>query len=116
MQSRVAGLIAWPFKMFFTLLFDAGEAIGAALARGIGRLRGRGADESLAGKQAGQRVMMGLSVLILALLLLFELFPFFFAFVSAFKTSNQITDMTSVLWPQPWTLQQFGKLFGETQF
>jgi multiple sugar transport system permease protein len=36
--------------------------------------------------------------------------------VSAFKTSNQITDMTSALWPEPWTLQQFGKLFQETEF
>ena len=97
-------------------MFDAGEAIGAALSRGIGRLLGRGAEESLAGKKAGQRVTVGLSLLVLAVLLLFELFPFFFAFVSAFKTSNQITDMTSVMWPQPWTLQQFGKLFGETQF
>jgi len=59
---------------------------------------------------------VGLSLLVLVVLLLFELFPFFFAFVSAFKTSNQITDMTSVLWPQPWTLQQFGKLFDETEF
>ncbi len=116
MQSRLAGLIAWPFKMFFTLLFDAGEAIGAVLSRGIGRLIGRGAEESLAGKNAGQRVTVGLSLLVLVVLLLFELFPFFFAFVSAFKTSNQITDMTSVLWPQPWTLQQFGKLFDETEF
>ena len=116
MQSRLARLIAWPFKMFFTLLFDVGEAIGAALSRGIGHLLGRGAEESLAGKKAGQRVTVGLTLLVLAVLLLFELFPFFFAFVSAFKTSNQITDMTSVLWPQPWTLQQFAKLFDETQF
>jgi len=115
-QFRLVQPIVWPFKMLFTLLFDAGEAIGGGLTRGIGRLLGRSGEESLAGKKAGQRALMALSLVVLALLLLFELFPFFFAFVSAFKTSNQITDMTSVLWPTPWTFQQFTKLFDETQF
>ena len=49
-------------------------------------------------------------------MLFFELFPFYFAIVSAFKTDLQITDMTSVLWPDPWTLDQFGALFEETSF
>jgi multiple sugar transport system permease protein len=115
LQMRAARPIVWPFKMFFTLLFDAGEAIGGVLSRGASRAVGRG-NKSLSGAKTGQRVLMGLSLAVLALLLIFELFPFFFAFVSAFKTSGQITDMTSVLWPQPWTLQQFGKLFDETQF
>jgi multiple sugar transport system permease protein len=115
-QLRVARPIVWPFKMLFTLLFDVGEEVAGALSYSIGRLLGREGEERLAGKRAGQRALMALSLVVLALLLLFELFPFFFAFVSAFKSSNQITDMTSVLWPTPWTLQQFGKLFEETQF
>jgi multiple sugar transport system permease protein len=53
---------------------------------------------------------------VLALLLFFELFPFYFAIVSAFKTEVQITDMTSVLWPTPWSLDEFYKLQRETQF
>ena len=115
-QLRVARPIVWPFKMLFTFVFDAGEAIGAAVARGMGRLVGRSRDESLAGKKSGQRTLLGLSLAVLGVLLAFELFPFFFAFVSAFKSSDQITSMTSVLWPEPWTMQQFGKLFAETQF
>jgi multiple sugar transport system permease protein len=115
-QMRFARPIVWPFKKLFTLMFDAGEAIAGGISRGFSRLLGRRAEESLAGARSGQRALLGLSLLVLGILLLFELFPFFFAFVSAFKTSNQITDMTSVLWPEPWTLQQFGKLFSETDF
>jgi multiple sugar transport system permease protein len=116
LQLRLAQPLVWPFKRLFILLFDAGEAIADLASGGLGRLLGRGREESLAGARTGQRLLMGLSLLVLGILLLFELFPFFFAFVSAFKTSDQITDMTSVLWPEPWTLQQFGKLFDETEF
>jgi multiple sugar transport system permease protein len=116
LQLRLAQPLVWPFKRLFILLFDAGEAIAGLASGGLGRLLGRGREESLAGARTGQRLLMGLSLLVLGILLLFELFPFFFAFVSAFKTSDQITDMTSVLWPEPWTLQQFGKLFDETEF
>src|SRR5215831_8038129 len=116
LQMRAARPIVWPFKMLFTFLFDAGESIAGVLSRGAARVVGRSSKESLSGAKTGHRVLMGLSLLVLAVLLIFELFPFFFAFVSAFKSSNQITDMTSVLWPQPWTFQQFGKLFDETQF
>src|SRR5215472_9925701 len=78
-QFKLVRPILWPFKMFFTLLFDAGEWIGGTLSHGMSRLRGHGEEESLAGKKAGQRALMGLSLALLALLLLFELFPFFFA-------------------------------------
>jgi multiple sugar transport system permease protein len=115
-QMRVARPIVWPFKKFFILLFDGGEVLGAVVARGATRLLGRSAEESLGGQKAGQRALLGLSLAVLGVLLIFELFPFFFAFVSAFKSSDQITSMTSVLWPQPWTFQQFDKLFAETQF
>jgi len=116
LQFRLIRPFILPFKLLFTLLFDAGEAIAGLVSRGASRLLGRGAEESLAGKKAGERALLGLSLLVLAVLLLFELFPFVFAFVSAFKTSDQITDMTSVLWPEPWSLQQFTKLFDETEF
>jgi multiple sugar transport system permease protein len=115
-QLRLAQPLVWPFKQFFILLFDAGEKIASLISGGLGRLLGRNTEDTLAGAKTGQRILGGLSISMLGLLLVFELFPFFFAFVSAFKTSDQITDMTSVLWPMPWTLDQFDKLFQETEF
>jgi multiple sugar transport system permease protein len=115
-QMRLGQLIVWPFKRLFIFLFDGGEALAGAISRVFGALLGRSSQESVAGARTGSRVLVGLSFLALGLLLIFELFPFFFAFVSAFKTSDQITDMTSALWPVPWSLEQFNKLFKETQF
>jgi multiple sugar transport system permease protein len=49
---------------------------------------------------------------LLALVLLCELAPFYWVLVTAFKTELQITRFESVLWPKPWSLVQFQKLFG----
>lgn len=116
LQMRVLRPITWPFKKFFNLLFDAGEAIASSVSQGLSQIFGRDKTESLAGARSGRRFLVGLSWSVLALLLLFELFPFYFAIVSAFKTEVQITDMTSVLWPTPWSLDEFFKLQRETQF
>jgi multiple sugar transport system permease protein len=116
LQLRLLRPMTWPFKMFFTYVFDGGEALFGAINRGLGKLSGRSDSSSLASARAGRRVLTGFSLVVLALLLLFELFPFYFAIVSAFKTEDQITNMTSVLWPIPWTLDEFNKLFAETSF
>ncbi len=52
----------------------------------------------------------------LGALLLFELFPFYWVFVTAFKTDAQITALRSVFWPNPWSLHNFQYMLGETQF
>jgi len=52
----------------------------------------------------------------MALLLLFVLIPVFWVVVNAFKTDNQLTRGVSMLWPQPFTLGQFGQLFQQTPF
>jgi len=44
--------------------------------------------------------------------LAFELVPFYWVFVTAFKEELQITRFESVLWPQPWTTIQFEHLLG----
>ena len=48
----------------------------------------------------------------LALLLLFALLPFYWVFITAFKTELQITRWVDVLWPRPWSLEQFRTLLG----
>ena len=116
LQLRLLRPITWPFKKFFTFLFDACELLVGGISHGLARMTGRSDESSLASARSGRRLLTGFSFLVLALLLLFELFPFYFAIVSAFKSENQITDMTSVLWPVPWTMAEFTKLFAETSF
>jgi len=108
--------ITRPFRMFFTFLFDLGEWIAGGVTRVLRVVLRRGADASLMGARAGRRTITGFSLAVLGVLLVFELFPFYFAFVSAFKTELQIIDMASVLWPRPWTGMQFAALFEETEF
>src|SRR5215471_16346463 len=68
LQMRAARPIVWPFKMLFTFLFDAGESIAGVLSRGAARVVGRSSKESLSGAKTGQRVLMGLSLMVLGLL------------------------------------------------
>jgi multiple sugar transport system permease protein len=43
-------------------------------------------------------------------------FPFYWIIVTAFKTEAQITLRQNILWPAPWSLEQFRKLFFEQPF
>ena len=48
--------------------------------------------------------------------LVFELMPFFFIFVTAFKTKLQIQQIQNMFWPTPWTLDNFRYMLFEKPF
>ena len=53
----------------------------------------------------------------LGLLLLFVLAPFYWIFITAFKTElQQTTQVGNVFWPDPWTTSQFDKLINTHPF
>jgi multiple sugar transport system permease protein len=85
--------------------------LGAACAFGaeaLGRIRSR----SISGSWLG-RIPMWLAN---ALLLSFILAPLYWVVVTAFKSDLQITTRESLLWPQPWTSDQFYALFLDHPF
>ena len=49
-------------------------------------------------------------------MLVFEIFPFYFIFVTAFKSTLQIQQIQSMFWPSPWTLEHFVFLFTQLPF
>ncbi len=51
----------------------------------------------------------------LLILLIFELGPFYWVIITSFKTTLQLTTLTNVLWPQPWTLEQYELLLGPSR-
>ncbi|MBC7236882.1 MAG: ABC transporter permease subunit [Chloroflexi bacterium] len=53
-----------------------------------------------------------LPVTTFVLLVGFELLPFYWVIVTAFKSELQITRFENVFWPEPWTWAQFERLFG----
>ncbi|MGC8780366.1 MAG: carbohydrate ABC transporter permease, partial [Anaerolineae bacterium] len=111
--------LAWPFKLLIRLLLAVfwfindnveriieagGRLIRAIVARGKPRIYRRSTWRSQIAPS-----------LVLALLLIFELLPFYWVVITAFKTELQITRFQSIYWPSPWTLDQFVRLLGPTR-
>jgi multiple sugar transport system permease protein len=63
-----------------------------------------------------ERVGIGVRLLLLLPVLIFVLFPFYWIFITSFKTDLQIQRFTSVFIPNPWTLEQYRSLLTETSF
>lgn len=62
------------------------------------------------------RMGMGVRLLLLVPMLIFVLFPFYWIFITSFKTDLQIQRYTSIYWPDPWTLGQYQSLVSNTPF
>jgi multiple sugar transport system permease protein len=117
--AAIGAVISWPIRMLFRgllaifwLLNDLIERLIAA----IGRAFAPPADVPRARRR--KRIAWGGQVLPMAtfiLLVAFELLPFYWVIVTAFKTELQITRFEHVLWPSPWSLMQFDVLFGPTR-
>jgi multiple sugar transport system permease protein len=117
--AQLFGVIAWPFKMLIRLLLwlvdiinDAIEvvleAIGKALFGGSKAAMRRGITF---GKISG--AIFG--ALALLILLAFELVPFYWVIITAFKSTAQVVAFESIPWPRPWTWEQFETLLGPTR-
>jgi len=106
--------VLWPFKMLIRLLLAVFWLINDGVERlieGIGRLLARHPQEGEPMPRATwTRQILPIGALVL--LLFFELLPFYWVIVTAFKTELQITRFENVGWPMPWSLEQLRRLFG----
>jgi len=117
--TKAFAALAWPFKMLlsrvlavFWLVNDSIERILAGLGKLIRLARGLSEEQDidrLARRKWTRNIAPAIA---LVLLLTFELAPFYWVIVTAFKTELQVTRFENVYWPTPWTLQQFVKLLG----
>jgi multiple sugar transport system permease protein len=92
----------------------------AVVSRGLGMLAG-----ALTGARSGQTRLrrrgqaqagMAMRVVVLVPFLLFVMFPFYWIIITAFKSELQITQRTSIFWPEPWTLEQMRSLLFDTGY
>ena len=113
-------VLAWPLRMLIRLLLAifwlVNDGVERAIA-GIGKLIGaiRRADGQHAAASVRRRprwLRQVFPTIALILLLIFELLPFYWVIVTAFKTELQITRFEKVYWPIPWSLEQFERLLG----
>ena len=113
--------IAWPFKMIvqlvlklFWFLNEVVERLIEGIAAALSKDQTASLDphEAALVARARRRRVNLFAGIVLTLLLLFELFPFYYVFITSFKTEVQITTFKSLYYPNPWTLDQYTNLLG----
>jgi multiple sugar transport system permease protein len=115
---RALMFVAWPLRFvigllvkLFWLINDSVEAAFRALGRRTNAYLAAGGHER---ETRYYRIMRRLGQVVLvigtATILLFELFPFYWVFITAFKEPHQIRDFRSIFWPDPWSLVNFNEL------
>ena len=110
LRMLLAGVLA-----AFWALNNVVESIVENIAASIKRMRyGDKTDVDTMQHQAAtrKRNVAIFGGIVLGALLLFELFPFYWVFITSFKTTLQNTTFTSIYWPKPWTLDQYRDLLG----
>ena len=116
---RVAMTILWPIRMLLRgvlLIFWAiNNAVETVLGAAMSAVRPAGSAPMLP-KTAKRGVGLTIMYVLLGAVILFELLPFYFIFVTAFKTNFQIQQIQSMFWPSPWTLDHFRYLFTQIPF
>jgi multiple sugar transport system permease protein len=115
---RAFKLVLWPVAMLarglvaiFWVINGAFESAFGALARIVGRA-GVSSGSRATQRRTGYTIMYAL----IGLILLFEIIPFYFIFVTSFKSTLQIQQIRDMFWPNPWTLEHFETLFTEVPF
>lgn len=106
--SLLLDAIAWPFDMVFRGFARIGSALSALFPHKPGRPH--------TGRERNARVQLALRMLMLVPVLLFVLFPFYWVIVTSFKTTPQISERTTIFWPDPFTLDQYSSLIWNTPF
>ena len=115
-RVQVLATLLWPVAFVVNAILDAAELIGHGIVLLLKALRGRRDDQQLMRATTGRRIGSVITGVLVTLLLLFELLPFYWMIVTAFKTDTQIQSATTIFWPSPWTLTQVDQLVHGSDF
>jgi len=104
--------LVWPIKMALRLVVAGFWIADRRLEWGASRIAGtffglvarRNPRRCRAINRTGSMVLL---VVPLVLITGMELYPFYWIFITAFKTNLQIQKIVDVFWPTPWTLEHF---------
>jgi multiple sugar transport system permease protein len=122
---QVLYLLSWPFRMILALILkifwtlndvveQIVETIGGSLSRALFGVKDD--RQTHASKLKWNRRFVNVfAAIVLLLLLAFEMLPFYWVFITSFKSTVQNTRFESVYWPAPWTVQQYVDLLGPTR-
>lgn len=102
----VLDVIFWPFDKLADFISDTYKRLFPPPATVKPRFRREQRDAMGAGAR----------LIVLLPMLIFVLFPFYWIFITSFKTTLQIQQFTSIYWPSPWTTEQYRSLLFDTPF
>jgi multiple sugar transport system permease protein len=116
---RTAMIVLWPVRMLlrgvmaiFWFVNGVAETVAGAVSNAVRRSGGPARVSGRAKSRTGLIMMYAL----IALILLFEVAPFYFIFVTSFKSTLQIQQIRDMFVPNPWTLEHFEFLLTRTPF
>ncbi len=93
--SLVLDMIFWPFEWLTQAIARGLKILFPADPSGKPRLK----------RAQKERIGTGTRLLLLLPMLIFVLFPFYWIFITSFKSDLQIQRYTSIYWPNPWTIR-----------
>ena len=67
-------------------------------------------------RTAIERIQTTLAYMVLGLLLVLVLFPFYWMTITSFKTEDQMRSLVSMFWPSPFVVENYTQLLTRTDF
>lgn len=120
---KLSNGLTWPLRVllagFVALFFfinDLVESLFEAIGRALHRaFVGDSVARQHQAYRVSRRVTSLVAFVVLFVFVVFELLPFYWTVITAFKKTSQIVAFSSVFWPAPWTMEQFDILLGPTR-
>ena len=109
-QDRIIDGAGWLISLLFTLIALPFQLVSRAWRAVV---PGGQHKTSLKQQRRTESILRGIALVIL---LIFILFPFYWILITAFKGNLQIGQRVGIFWPNPWTTEQFERLFFEEPF
>lgn len=109
----------WLVNTIIDLVFLPIQLVFAGIEWGVRKLRvatGRSPLQPIFRKAARSNAGPIARLLVLAPLLAFVIFPFYWIITTSLKTTSQISERRSIFWPEPATTEQYTSLLRDTPF
>lgn len=118
-SDRVSGFFGMLLGYFVDLIFLPFELIyrgSELLFEQIRKSRKTEDGQPLFKRKERERMGLASRIMILIPILIFVIFPLYWVVTVSFKTTPQISERTSIFWPDPWTIEQYTSLISDTPF
>lgn len=116
LMDRAMGVIGRGLTFVLDAIFWPFEWLLGAINRLFASLIPRRNEGMRLRRSQRETVGVGVRLLMLLPVFVFVLFPFYWIFITSFKTDLQIQRFTSIFWPEPWSGEQYRSLLFDTPF